>query len=65
MERAEELRALCELVTSVDDRDITRAFRFKDMQEIIKLLVIVIKLTQPVLPNDLPTISAIMREVIM
>jgi len=65
MERAEELRAYCELVTSVDDRDITRAFRFKDMQEIIELLVMVIKLTQPVLPNDLPTISAIMREVIM
>jgi len=65
MERAEELRALYERVTSVDDRDITRAFRLEDMQEIIKRLVIVIDLTQPVLPNDLPTISDIMREVIM
>jgi len=65
MERAEELRALYQRVTSVDDRDVTIAFRLEDMQEIIERLVSVISVTQPVLPNDLHTISNTMGQVIL
>ena len=64
LERAKELSALYQRINS-DNSDRTRTFRLKDMREIIYRLVTVINVEQPVLPNDLPTISSIMREVIL
>jgi len=64
-ERAEELSTLFQRVTSVIDRDITRTFRLKDGLEIVDQILNVINVTQPVLPNDLPTISDIIRDIIL
>ncbi|XP_065903381.1 adhesion G protein-coupled receptor L3-like [Dysidea avara] len=64
LERAKEFSALYQRINS-DNSDRTRTFRLKDMQEIIDRLVTVINVEQPVLPNDLPTISSIMHEVIL
>jgi len=63
-EKVMKLVGVYRLINS-DDSDMTRIFRLEDVQEIIDRLVNVINVTQPVLPNDLPIISTIMREVIL